>query len=122
MNKYQALQNFWSGFSLPAYDASSVPTNAQLPYLSYSVSVGALDEPVFMSASIWYRSDSWNELDAKANEIETIIGGGGTILKLDHGFLYLYRGTPFAQRMCDPSDVRIKRIFFNIGAEFLTEH
>lgn len=122
MNKYQALQNFWGSFGLTAYDAYSVPVNAELPYLTYSAAVGGLDEPLFMSASLWYRSDTWTEIDNKANEIEARLNTSGIILPLDHGFLFLFRGSPFAQRLNDPSDVRIKRIYFNIGAEFLTAH
>jgi len=122
VNKYQALQNFWGSFGLTAYDTYSVPTNAKLPCLTYSVSIGALDEPLFMSASLWYRSDTWTEIDNKANEIEARLNTSGIILPLDHGFLFLFRGSPFAQRLNDSSDVRIKRIYFNIGAEFLTAH
>lgn len=122
MNKYQALQNFWGSFGLTAYDDYSVPVNAELPYLTYSVAVGGLDESLFMSASLWYRSDTWSEIDNKANEIEARLSTAGIILPLDQGFLFLFRGSPFAQRLNDPSDVRIKRIYFNIGAEFLTAH
>lgn len=122
MTKYQALQNFWSSFGLPAYDTYSVPIDAKLPYLTYSTAIGGVDEQVFMSASIWYRSPTWSEADSKAIEIETRLGQNGITIPIDHGFLFLFRGTPFAQRLNDPSDARIKRIYFNIGAEFLTAH
>lgn len=122
MNKYQALQRFWSSFGLPAYDTYSVPTGAKLPYLTYSFPIGALDEPAFGNVSLWYRSDSWSEIDNKANEIEARLGFGGTILKLDNGGLALFRGMPFAQRLNDPNDTKIKRIYMNIGAEFFTAH
>ena len=122
MNKYQALHDFWSSFDLPAYDTHSVPAGTKLPYLTYSVSVGAIDEPVFMSVSLWYRSDSWAEIDSKANEIEARLGTGGEVLKLDNGRLFLFRGTPFARRLNDMNDTKIKQIFINIGAEFFTAH
>ena len=122
MNKYQALHDFWCSFGLPAYDIYSVPVNAELPYLTYSVSIGAIDEPVFMSVSLWYRSDSWVEIDRKANEIEQKLGTGGQVLKLDNGRLFLFRGTPFARRLNDMNDTKIKQIFINIGAEFFTAY
>lgn len=122
MDKYQAIQQFWSGFGLTAYDENSVPENAKLPYITYAVSIGALDEPLMMTANLWYRSTSWQEISRKANEIEETLGYSGVILDIDYGKIFLCRGTPFAQRLSDPDDRMIKRIYFNIGAEFLTAH
>jgi hypothetical protein len=34
--------------------------------------------------------------------------------------LYISKGSPFAQRMKEPSDDMVRRIYININAEFLT--
>ena len=73
MDKQQAYYNFWSSFSIPAYDENSVPDGAAFPYITYQVMVDEIDAPVFPVASIWYRSDSWTAIDAKVNEISRAI-------------------------------------------------
>ena len=123
MNKAQAIQNFWSGFGLTAYDENSVPDDAKTPYITYSVSVGDLDDPVTLSASLWYRSTSWSEIEAKSHEIsEAITKMYPPTIEIDNGRLYITKGSPFAQRMNDPSDDIMKRIYININAEFLTAY
>ena len=45
----------------------------------------------------------------------------GVVIKLDKGYTYLYRGTPFAQRVKDNDDM-IKRIYLNVNVEYLTNN
>ncbi|MBO5714951.1 MAG: hypothetical protein J6S23_00975 [Clostridia bacterium] len=73
-----------------------------------------------MTASLWYRSTSWAQANAKAEEISEAISLGGKIIKCDGGRIWIKRGTPFAQRMGDETDSLIKRIYINITAEFFT--
>lgn len=118
MNKYQALDEFWNSFEIPAYDANTVPENAELPYITYEASAGSLDENLFLNASIWYFGMSWEDISDKADEISAYIGQGGAGQKYDRGRLWIRRGTPFAQRMSEPSNDSIRRILLNIVAEF----
>lgn len=121
MDKGQTLQSFWSSFEWDAYDENTVPDDAQLPYITYSVSIGNIDNPVLLSASLWDRSTSWKNVSNKADEIANDIGYGGKTIKIDGGYLYISLGSPFAQRMADPSDgSAIRRIYLNLDAEFLT--
>lgn len=120
MDKSQALHSFWSGFGLIAYDEHTVPDNAVMPYITYSMSNGALDDRLPISASLWYRTASWKEISEKADEIAAAIGYGGIIQKIDSGFMYIVRGMPFAQRMGDPEDSLIRRIYMNVVVEFFT--
>lgn len=119
MDEFQALHQFWSSFDLPAYDENTVPDNAALPRLTYSVSKASLDEIVLMSASIWYRSTSWTQITKKAMEIGRRIGRSGVLLRYDGGVLWITRGVPFSQRMSD-EDSSIRRIYFNISAEYIS--
>lgn len=123
MNKAQAIHKFWSGFGLPAYDENSVPDNAVMPYITYGVSTGALDDIIILTGSLWYRSASWQDISLKADEIAEAVGKNGyKISVLDNGYLWVNQGSPFAQRMSDQSDNMIRRIYLVLSAEFLTPY
>lgn len=122
MDKFQALQSFWSSFGIPAYDENTVPTGDDkpaYPYITYDAVIGSLDTPVAMSASIWYYGSSWSQITTKLLEIEAEIGRGGVTLPMDNGALWIKKGSPFAQRMSDTNDM-IRRIYINIEAEYFT--
>lgn len=119
MDKVQALDKFWNGFALPAYDESSVPDQAQFPYITYSVSMDSLGNVVNLHANLWYRSTSWRESTLKVEEISKDISYGFKTIPFDGGYIYITRGAPFAQRMDDPDDNLIKRYYINVQAEFL---
>lgn len=120
MDKAQAIYGLWSSFGLPAYDEGDVPDDAQMPYITYSVSTDSIEYIAGMNASVWYRSTSWLAISQKAEEISEYIGNGGRVIPLDVGYAYFYRGTPFAQRMADEDD-SVRRIYFNLNCEFLTD-
>ena len=119
MNNIQTLNAFWNGFGLPAYDENTVPDDATMPRITYSVVFGNFDEPVAATASLWYYSRSWADITEKAAEINSYIGLGGECLPCDGGYLWIKRGNPFAQRMSDEND-GIRRIYINIELEYFT--
>lgn len=123
MTKEAALYNFWASFGIPAYEESSVPTgdNApNFPYITYQVVTDSIGYDTVMTASVWYRSSSWLEPNAKAREIDKRISRSGILLPYDGGALWLKRGTPFAQNMGDDSDDLIRRKILNISAEYIS--
>ena len=123
MTKEAALYNFWSMFGLPAYEENAVPTGedgAEFPYITYQVVTDNFSYDVALTASVWYRSTSWKESNAKAQEISDKISRGGVTIACDNGIIWLRRGVPFAQSMGDESDDLIKRKYLNITAEFMT--
>lgn len=119
MDKWQAINTFWNSFSLPAYDEASVPENASLPYITYQAAVDSLDSPVVLTGDLYYKSTSWTEISQKADEINDALKNGA-VLPLDIGFLWLVRGSPFAQRINEDSDT-LKHIYIVLMGEFLTE-
>ena len=119
MNKFQAIQSFWSSYDLPAYDEQDLPDDAKMPYITYNASVDNIGNNLVHSGSLWYRSGSWKDISLKCAEIADDIGYGFKTIKVDGGYMYIRRGTPFAQRMKDEDD-KVKRIYINIQAEFLT--
>lgn len=124
MDKAQALQDFWSGFGLPAYDENTVPDEAIMPYVTYNVATDSFERVLPLSGSLWYKSTSWAEISQKADEIaEAIAGRDGYYLReIDGGYLWIVKGTPFAQRMREENDSNIRRIYINVTAEFLTAY
>ena len=120
MNKAAAIHQFWSGFGLTAYEENTVPSDAVFPYITYQLVTDAFDTDVAMTASLWYRGESWREINEKEREISAYIGIGGVIVKRADGRIWLKKGTPFAQNMGDESDNLIKRKYLNVTAEFLT--
>ena len=118
MDKSQALNAFWNRF-LPAYDQSTVKEGTQFPYITYDVSISPMNE-VSMTASLWYRERTWENISKKADEISKAIGIGGTLLKTNQGYIWIKRANPFAQRMADEDD-SIRRIVITVFAEYLEE-
>ena len=125
MTKEAALYNFWSMFGLPAYEENSVPSGedgAEFPYITYQVVTDSFGNDVALTGSVWYRSTSWKEANAKAQEISDKISRGGVMISCDGGVVWIRRGVPFAQSMGDDSDDLIKRKYINIVAEYITNN
>ena len=120
MDKAQAINHFWNSFGLPAYDESTVPQNASMPRITYSVATDSLEGILNLSASLWYRTNSWQVITQKAAEIEKYLFGG-KVIDIDTGKVWIVKGHPFAQRMMDPDD-SIRRMYLNIQVEFLTAY
>lgn len=124
MTKAAAIYQFFSGFGLPAYEENSVydmDDMPDFPYITYELNTDSFsNNSISLSCSLWYRSTSWVQCNAKAEEISEAIGQGGVILPCDGGYIWIKRSSPFAQSMGDDSDDMIKRKYINISAEFLT--
>lgn len=120
MTKAAAIYQFWSSFGLTAYEENSVPDEAAFPYITYQLVTDSFDSEIQLTASVWYRSESWTGINAKTEEISQKIRRGGKIISCDGGAIWLKRGQPFAQSMGDESDDLIKRKYLNITAEFMT--
>ena len=120
MTKAAAIYQFWNSFGLIAYEENSVPDDAAFPYITYQLVTDSFDREIPLTASLWYRSESWTEINAKTEEISQTISRGGKIISCDGGAIWLKRGQPFAQSMGDESDDLIKRKYLNITAEFIT--
>lgn len=95
-----ALYEFWSGFGLPAYTVNTVPDDAQLPYITYSLVETESLESATHYAQVWYRSTSNADLLAKVDEIKADIGTGVKI-SCNGGYVVIRPSTPFVQLMND---------------------
>ena len=95
-----ALKTFFSGFGLPAYAVGSVPDDAALPYITFSVSVPEWNQKASIYAQVWDRTKSNEGIIRIADQITAAIGQG---LKIPDsaGYLILWPETPLVQIMVD---------------------
>lgn len=121
MDKAQAYNAFWNSFDMPAYDNASVPDGAQFPRISYEFATDNLEHTLLLSADLWYRESSWKNATQKVESIGRYIDNMSPI-KCDNGYIYITRGNPFAQRMEDPDDNKIRRYYINVNVSFLTDY
>ena len=121
MTPEATIYTFLSGFNIPAYAATSVPDDAEFPYLTYELVTGDFtDGELAMAVDLWYRGDSEAEPNAKAREIAERITSGGRIIAFDGGAVWIKKGSPFCQSMGDTADDKIKRRYINLTVEFIT--
>lgn len=122
MDRAQALHTFWSSFDLTAIDEQSAyDTKIALPdnYITYEVQTSNINDTVYLTASLWYKSTSWAAISQKADEIAEYIGYGGRVLNVDDGYIWIKLNSPFAVRMAVEQD-NIRRIVLNISVDYLT--
>lgn len=122
MTPEAAIYGFMSGFGIPAYAATSVPDDAEFPYITYELAVDDFwGGDTALSMSIWYRGESEAEPNAKAREVSKALTGC-KCLACDGGGIVLKKGSPFCQSMADGSDSMVKRRYINLTAEFITSY
>lgn len=123
MNKAKAIHQFWSSFNWTAIDEQSAYDEAMdLPdkYIAYELQTANLGDSVALTASLWHRSTSWEEITEKADEIAESIGYGGKVIPITGGYLWIKLGQPFAQRMSDENKADFRRIYLTIMVDFLS--
>lgn len=118
--KGAALHDFFSGFGLDAYPASGVPADVVLPYLTYDPVFDSLGKEVYISANLWYYTDSQAIPNAKAQEIAERVGMGGIIVPFAGGAAWIKRGSPWCQPLADDTAPGIKRRQLNFSVEYIS--
>lgn len=119
MDRLQAIHGFWASFGWPAYEETSVPDGAELPYITHEGAVSDFGRPVAQTASLWDRSTGWTTVTEKEKEIAEAITRGGRYIPYDGGALIIQRASPWAQRMSEPNDDNVRRIVLNYEVEYL---
>lgn len=126
MTKEAVLHDFWSSFGLPAYEENYVEDMdgkaPEYPYITYEVATDNFDgTDIQLTGQLWYRSNAWTGINAKANEISEAIGKG-IMAYCDGGKVFIYRGHRFAQNSGDSTDKDVKRKILNIRVRFYTNN
>ena len=96
----RALYLFWHSFSLDAYTTQTVPDNAQVPYITYSLVETEPTEAASHYAQVFYRATDNVAMAEKVDEIKAAIGTG-KLLRTDDGYVCIRPSTPYVQLMTD---------------------
>lgn len=122
MTPEACVYQFMSSFGIPAYAATSTPSDAEFPYITYDLVVGEwLQGEVNMPVNVWYCTDSEAALNAKVREMSHRLANGGCTYACDGGFLWFKKGSPWAQAVrVEGEDEKVKRRYVNINIEYLT--
>jgi len=125
MNKDAAIHAFFSSFGLVAYPAVSVPTSGDekpsFPYITYTIATDSDLNRTVASASVYYRSETWTDLNSKVRQISEAVGTKA-VIECDEGAIIIRKGSPFAQPMGDDSDNMIKRKVLTFEVLFATTY
>lgn len=120
--KTAAIHQFLNSFGIPAYPITSVPEDAEMPYITYTLYLNAWNEgEQNIPIDVWYRTESEAAPNAKVTDISKAVGMGGKIIACDDGNIWIKRGSPFAQTVQD-TDNTVKRRLINISIECNTEY
>jgi hypothetical protein len=122
MTKEEALYKFFSGFGMDAYPSSVIPDEKEVefPYISYENAIGFAGDPtIFVTAQIWFRTESEAVPNAVVSRISEYIGRGGVIVPYDEGTIWIKRGTPWCNSLADDGDPSIKRRILNLEIDFM---
>ena len=131
MTKAAALYNFFSGFTIPAYEENTVYAMAEqgqapaYPYLTYEVKTGFFDmeNSLTINFTLWYRSTAWTAANAKSQEISAAIGRRGVMLPVDGGRLWLRRTDgQWGENNGDASDDMVKRLDHSVILNYYTNN
>jgi len=109
----QALDEFFNGFGIDAWEEDTVPEDQAVPYITYSVSVPEWNQKATMYARIWDRSKSNERIVRVADQITAAVGQG-LKLPLNPGYLVIWPETPLTQIVVD-GDYRYAYINLSIN-------
>ena len=116
-----AIYQWMSSFGIPAYAATSTPSDAEFPYITYDLVLGEWGgTEVNMPVNVWYRGESEAAPNAKVRQIGRALGIGGVTLPCDGGIVWLKKGSPWAQAVrVEGEDEKVKRRYVNVNVEYL---
>lgn len=125
MTKDGAIQSFFESFEIPAFPSTFVPSSGtespEYPYLTYSAPTGSNLAKLTVIAKVYYRSESWLDLNAKVREISQFVGDWH-LLQCDEGAIIVRKSTPFAQPYGEESDDMIKSKILSFEFLFATTY
>lgn len=101
----RALYSFFSGFGIPAYLESNIPSGASLPYLTYQpVTPGGWNETASFHARLWYPSKGGRAPILQTEDTISAALEDSTTLSCEGGAILLRKGSPWAQPLDNPPE------------------
>jgi len=104
-NTARALYEFWSSFGLPAYTEGTVPTDAQVPYITYNLVETEPFQPLTHYARVWYRTTGNRALLEKVDQILSAFAARDAVkIDCDGGSVVLRGPTVQIMRDANPEN------------------
>lgn len=111
----KAIRSFLAGFGVPVWIEGSMPQDAQLPYITFSQVETTWDASTTMNVRVWDRSTSVATVAGIVDKISDAIGEG-VVLPTENGYVYLYKGNPWAQlQPMEGTDMKVVYLNFAIN-------
>lgn len=118
----EVIYQFWSGFSVPAFEENSVPTGEDFPgfpYITFPMVFAGFGGKSSVFVSIWTKSDSgWQQAINIANSIYSVLKDGGLCLQHSTGAVWVSANEPFSRGTGDPNDNQVKRLLLDVSLQF----
>ena len=118
-----ALYRFFSGFGIPAYPEDNVPIRDPTtgektgpPYVTVQMIAPNWRGSVPFYARLWYRSDTYDDICAKADEIAGAIGEGVS-LPTAHGAVIIGMEDNFCQFQPYAGDTALKCAYLSMNLQ-----
>ena len=115
-----ALYRFFSGFNIPAWPEDNVPlrdpaTGIRLepPYITVQLIAPEWHGSAPFYARLWYRSDTYDAICRKVDEIGMAIGEGVSI-PTANGAVYIAKGANFCQFQPFAGDTSLKCAYLSM--------
>lgn len=121
MTVREALFQFWSSFSVPAYEENSVPSGEDFPgfpYITFPMVESGFGDDSHIFVSVWTRSPSWETAIEITDAVKTRLKDGGTFVRYDGGAVCITKGVPFSRGTGDPNDDQVKRMLLDVTLHF----
>lgn len=112
---FRAMREFFSGLGIPVYPENSVPSDAVLPYLTWTPIQTDWETEALMPVRIWNRSYDYAKVSELADKLAAMIpADSGTTIPAGSGYIHLFREEPW----CQPQPMQnseMKVLYINIG-------
>ena len=113
INVARALHSFWNSFGISAYVEDNLPSDIQIPYITYTLNQPDWRDPSSIQARVWYKGTGYTALMTKVDEISNTIGEGYSI-KTDDGSVILLKDTNFIQIQPFIEESKLRVAYLNL--------
>ena len=109
----KALYKLWSSFGIPAYVEYHIPDDSALPYITYELTEPHWQGQAAIRARVWYRDDTYKNINAKCDEISQYIGDGLTI-PTESGMIAVFKDQAFIQFQPYEDEMGVKVAYLSL--------
>ena len=126
----RALSDFFGGFGIDAYAEGTVKRETQPPYITVQLIAPDWHDTVPFFARVWYRSETFEAINAMVDAIGAAIGAGACVpiyaqeegqTPARRGALWIYKDSQFAQYMPFEGDTTLKCVYLRMRMQAITE-